>query len=130
MIPKYQIRNSIKARLLRKHRGGLIKKKTKAETAFEVMLKKLKLDYIYQAGFLCPTSFYIADFYIKSPFKLIIEIDDESHNKEKRKSRDIKKTSYFVKCGFKVLRFTNDMVLKRMSDVEQQFNSYLCTLKT
>ena len=119
-VGKYQIRKIIKARLIRRYRGGLIKRKTKAECAFERILKKIKADFIAQAGFLSPISFYIVDFYIKNPYKLIIEIDDETHREKRKYVQDRKKISYLRNCGFKVLKFTNGNVLNRSQKVERQ----------
>ncbi|KPK43050.1 MAG: hypothetical protein AMJ78_00015 [Omnitrophica WOR_2 bacterium SM23_29] len=114
------MRRRIKARFLRRFRGGLIKKRTKAERVFEDILKKLGLDFIPQAGFLSPKSFYIVDFYIKSPYKLIVEIDGENHRTNKNYIYDKKKISYFRRCGFRVLKFLNDNVLNDKEKVQRQ----------
>jgi very-short-patch-repair endonuclease len=119
-LPNYQIKKQIKARLIRKYRGGLLKKKTKAESVFEEILKKLDIDFIPQAGFFTDKSFYIVDFYIKSPYKLIIEVDDASHKTKERYLYNKAKISYLRKCGFRVLTFTNDMVLNQRLKVERQ----------
>ncbi len=125
----YRIRQQLKARLLRKYRGGLIKKKTRAEAAFEDILKKLGVDFISQAGFLSPRSFYIADFYIKSPYKLIVEIDGENHKQGKRIIYDKRRISYFRRCGFSVLRFSNDTILSQGLTVERRLRIFLGKLK-
>ena len=122
---KYQIRNRIKARFLRKYRGGLIKKRTEAECVFEDILKRLKVGFIFQAGFLSPKSFYIADFYIKSPYKLVIEIDGQEHKQRKRIISDNRKIRYLRRCGFAILRFPNDAILNQRQKVESQLRNCL-----
>jgi len=124
-LPNYQIRKQIKARFLRKYRGGLIKRRTKAERAFEGMLKSLGVDFIFQAGFLSPQSFYIVDFYIKSPYKLIIEIDGQEHRKARKVIYDKKKIDYLKSCGFRVLRFTNEAILNQSKRVFRQLRHCL-----
>lgn len=119
-IVNYQIRKTIKARLIRKYRAGLIKRKTKAEVAFEDILKSMKVDFVLQAGILSAKSFYIVDFYIKSPYKLIVEIDDDNHKRTKRRLYDRKKFSYLKKSGFEVLRFANEVVLNERPKVQRQ----------
>ena len=124
-LQNYQIRKQIKARFLRKYRGGLIKNKTTAESLLEDMLKRLGLDYIFQAGFLSPKSFYIVDFYIKSPYKLVIEVDGENHKQRKRIIFDKRKMDYLRKCGFKVLRFSNEAILNQRQKVKRQLSDSL-----
>jgi very-short-patch-repair endonuclease len=124
-ISRCQIRKIIKARLIRRYRSGLIKRRTHAEAVFEDILRSLGLDFILQAGILSAKSFYIVDFYIKSPYKLIIEIDDDNHKRAKRRIYDRKKFSYLRKSGFRLLKFTNEMVLNQESKVKRQLCSCL-----
>lgn len=62
---------------------------------------------------------YIADFLCKE-LKLVIEVDgithmdDETDEKDKRKTRDLES------AGFKVIRFTDEDVLKNMSGVMER----------
>lgn len=107
----------------------MIKKQTEAECAFKDILDRLGVDFIFQAGFLSSQTFYIVDFYIKSPYKLIIEIDDESHKERKKDIYDKQKLGYLGSCGFKVLKFTNENVLNQSRKVERQLRNCLDKLK-
>jgi hypothetical protein len=49
--------------------------------------------------------------------KLGIEIDGYSHTWEERKCQDTKKQKYLKKCGWRVLRFTNQEVMMNLSKV-------------
>lgn len=66
-----------------------------------------------------PALQYIADFLCKE-LKLVIEVDgithqcDETGEKDKRKTRDLEN------AGFKVIRFTDEDVLKNMSGVVER----------
>ncbi|MCM8781366.1 MAG: M48 family metalloprotease [Candidatus Omnitrophica bacterium] len=92
----------------------------RAEQVLRDILDNAGIDYVYQAGFFTPQSFYIVDFYIKSPYKLIIEIDDTSSKDTKRYDYYKKKIGYLRRCGFRVLRFSNKTVLDDRSKVQRQ----------
>ena len=128
-LENYQIRNQIRARFLRYYRRGLIKKKTKAENAFEKILNKLRVSFIPQAGFLSARTFYIVDYYIKYPYKLIVEIDGEDHRGRKKVIRDKEKISYLRRSGFRVIRFSNENVLKEKQKIKRQLCRCLDSIK-
>jgi very-short-patch-repair endonuclease len=69
-----------------------------------------------------PALQYIADFMCKE-LMLIIEVDGITHTHEGAAERDAKRQSALEQAGFRVLRFTDDAVLKNMSyvirDIEQ-----------
>jgi len=65
-----------------------------------------------------PIVFFIADFYC-SKARLVIEIDGDSHSDEFGKGYDAERTSIIKKYGLRVLRFANQDVLKRFSDVTE-----------
>lgn len=111
-------RKYMQARLLRIYRRGLIKHMTPAETCFEQILKKLKLTYMPQAGFFTEDSFYIVDFYLKYPHKLVVEINGADHKEKSRSQRDRDKLLYFERCGYRVLVFSNEQVLECPQEVE------------
>jgi very-short-patch-repair endonuclease len=128
-LQNHRIRKQIKMRLIRKYRAGLIKEKTRAEAACEDILKRLEISFISQAGFLSPKSFYIVDFYIKYPYKLIVEINGTNHTQRKRSIYDKEKIGYLKKCGFRILRFSDEDVLNRKKKVECQLKNYLTKIK-
>ncbi len=119
-LDKSFVRNKIKARLIRRYRQGLLKNRSEAEKSFESLLKKLGIDFMCQGGIFNPKSFFIVDFYLNYPHKLIVEIDDESHLSPKRKRLDKARISYLKKSGFRILRFTNRTVLNDIEKVERQ----------
>ena len=94
------------------------------------ILKRLELDFIFQAGFLSPKSFYIVDFYVKSPYRLVIEINDFSHKYRKKRLRDKRKINYLKKCGYKVIIFTNDAVLNQGLQVQRQIKACLESIES
>ena len=54
-----------------------------------------------------PIGNYIVDFVCLDK-KLIIELDGWQHKEEKQERYDIKRTNYFEKLGFKIIRFWNN----------------------
>jgi guanosine-3',5'-bis(diphosphate) 3'-pyrophosphohydrolase len=58
-----------------------------------------------------PIGNYIADFLAHS-CKLVVEVDGESHNFEERLRHDEQRDRWLVSRGYRVLRFTNDDVMK------------------
>ena len=65
---------------------------------------------------------YIVDFYCPK-LKLIIEIDGYQHFYEENKEYDSKRTEYFEKLGFYVLRFENTEVNKDIEEVRYIINN-------
>ena len=65
---------------------------------------------------------YIVDFYCPK-LKLIIEIDGYQHFYEENKEYDSKRTEYFEKLGFYVLRFENTEVNKDVEEVRYIINN-------
>ncbi len=59
---------------------------------------------------------YIADFVAHS-CKLVVEIDGESHDFEERLRYDEKRDQWLASRGYRVLRFTNDDVMKNLEGV-------------
>lgn len=58
-----------------------------------------------------PIGNYIVDFAC-SEKRLIVEVDGSQHNEKEAQSYDAKRTNYLEQSGWRVLRFTNDDVLK------------------
>ena len=65
---------------------------------------------------------YIVDFYCPK-LKLIIDIDGYQHFYEENKEYDSKRTEYFEKLGFYVLRFENTEVKKDFENVRYIINN-------
>ena len=59
---------------------------------------------------------YIADF-VANSCKLVVEIDGESHDFESRLRHDQRRDEWFASRGYRVLRFTNDDVMKNLEGV-------------
>ena len=59
---------------------------------------------------------YIADFVAHS-CKLVVEVDGESHDFEERIRYDDRRDQWFASRGYRVLRFTNDDVMKNLEGV-------------
>jgi len=63
-----------------------------------------------------PVGNYIADFVARSR-KLVVEIDRESHDFDERIRHDARRDRWFASRGYRVLRFTNDEVMKNLEGV-------------
>ncbi len=59
---------------------------------------------------------YIADFVAHS-CKLVIEVDGESHDFAERIRHDEIRDEWFASRGYRVLRFTNDDVMRNLDGV-------------
>lgn len=59
---------------------------------------------------------YIADFVAHSR-KLVVEVDGESHGFAERIRHDKFRDEWFASRGYRVLRFTNDEVMKNLEGV-------------
>ena len=66
-----------------------------------------------------PVLRYIADFLCKE-LKLVIEVDGITHQDDETDEKDKRKTRYLESAGFKVIRFTDEEVLKNMSGVMER----------
>jgi very-short-patch-repair endonuclease len=67
-----------------------------------------------------PIDIFIADFYCHKA-KLVIEIDGYIHNHQKE--YDIGRTEELKKYGLKVIRFTNEEVLKNIEKVVEKIDA-------
>ena len=88
---------------------------TRAET---LLWRHLKAHRLAALGFRrqSPMGNYIADFVAHSR-KLIVEVDGESHDFEERIRHDGRRDEWFASRGYRVLRFTNDDVMKNLEGV-------------
>ena len=88
---------------------------TRAET---LLWRRLKADRLSGLGFRrqTPMGNYIADFVAHS-CKLVVELDGESHDFEERLRHDARRDEWFASRGYRMLRFTNDDVMKNLEGV-------------
>lgn len=88
---------------------------TRAETLLWRHLKAGRLDGL---GFRrqSPMGNYIADFVAHS-CKLVVEVDGESHDFKSRLRHDERRDAWFASRGYRVIRFTNDDVMKNLEGV-------------
>jgi len=88
---------------------------TRAET---LLWRHLKADRLVGLSFRrqTPMGHYIADFVAHS-CKLVVELDGESHDFEERIRHDERRDQWFASRGYRVLRFTNDDVMKNLEGV-------------
>jgi very-short-patch-repair endonuclease len=88
---------------------------TRAET---LLWRHLKADRLAGLAFRrqTPMGNYIADFVAHS-CKLIVELDGESHDFAERIRHDARRDEWFASRGYRVLRFTNDDVMKNLEGV-------------
>lgn len=94
----------------------LRKEMTKAEAClWKYALRASKMKG-YQFRRQRPVLQYIADFMCKE-LKLVIEVDGLTHQWEETAARDLQKSNDLEQAGFKVIRFTDEEVLKNMNAV-------------
>ncbi len=65
---------------------------------------------------------YIVDFYC-AELKLVIEIDGDSHFSDEGKEKDAMRDAFMEALGIKVLRFTNEEVMKQTESVLERLFS-------
>lgn len=104
---------------VRKIQRDRAKQLRRAMTRTETLLwRHLKAHRLAALGFRrqSPMGNYIADF-VAHPRKLIVEVDGESHDFEERIRHDGRRDEWFASRGYRVLRFTNDDVMKNLEGV-------------
>lgn len=88
--------------------------KSKATLAERTFLRKLKAwgyKPHFQKGFIAGGVVYVADFYLPSPLKVVIEVDGPSHFTKDGIEKDMERDAYFKKRGFRVVHMTNGTAL-------------------
>ncbi len=68
--------------------------------------------------------FFIADFY-HHPTKLIIEVDGSIHNRKENKAYDELREYLLKESGYRIIRFTNDMVESDIAEVLECIKEYI-----
>ncbi|MBN2610990.1 MAG: DUF559 domain-containing protein [Bacteroidales bacterium] len=101
---------------LRPFANQLRKEMTKVEACLWKYVLRNRMMLGYQFRRQRPVLNYIADFMCKE-LKLIIEVDEISHNNEEIYRNDLKKQGELEKAGFTVLRFSDEEVLKDINNV-------------
>jgi len=88
---------------------------TRAET---LLLRHIKAHRIDGLGFRrqVPMGAYVADFVCHAA-RLVVELDGETHDFESKQRRDQARDAWFESQGYRVLRFTNDQVLRNLAGV-------------
>ena len=88
---------------------------TRAET---LLWRHLKANRLAGLGFRrqAPMGNYIADF-VAHACKLVVEVDGESHDFEERIRHDDRRDQWFASRGYRVLRFTNEDVMRNLEGV-------------
>ncbi|HET6527791.1 MAG TPA: endonuclease domain-containing protein [Balneolaceae bacterium] len=71
---------------------------------------------------------YIVDFY-SAKYKLIIEVDGDSHYSEQGKRHDYERDRYLDNLDLKIIRFTNEDVKKDLSYVLEAIEQTIQSLK-
>jgi very-short-patch-repair endonuclease len=89
---------------------------TKAEACLWKYALKAKQLRGYQFRRQRPVLHYIADFLCKE-LMLIVEVDGVTHDDEQTFTKDKAREENLTKAGFKVVRFTDDEILKNMTGV-------------
>ena len=94
---------------------GLRRTMTRAET---LLWRYLKAHHVDDLGFRrqVPMQRYVADFVCHSA-RLVVEIDGQSHDFASRALHDRRRDAWFASQGYRVLRFTNDDVVRNLAGV-------------
>ena len=87
---------------------------TQAEDVLWTYLKTKPLGYKFRRQH--PYSVYILDFYCHQ-LKLVIEVDGSIHYLEEVKANDLQRQKLLEETGLKVIRFSNDQILKELNTV-------------
>lgn len=95
---------------------------TRHELMVKGMLDAIGISYTFQKGFVKGGVMYIADFYLRKPYKIVLEIDGPGHNAPRQKSYDAARDAYWNHVRRRaVMRLTN-------SEVERMTSSDLMRL--
>lgn len=87
------------------YRKELCKNPTKSEWGLRRYLQRKGIKFKFQKIL----GNFIYDFFFKNR-RLIIELDGGYHSSDRQTIKDLEKEKYANECGFKLLRFENDMV--------------------
>ncbi|MDP2682348.1 MAG: endonuclease domain-containing protein [Deltaproteobacteria bacterium] len=99
----------------------LRKEMTKAEACLWKYVLRARQMKGYQFRRQRPVLSYIADFMCKE-LKLVIEVDGVTHQWEETVVKDLKKEKDLIEAGFKMLRFSDEEVLRNMESVRESIS--------
>jgi cyclase len=106
---------------------ALRKQQTPAEETLWLYLKQKPLGYKFRRQH--PLGIYILDFYCHQ-LKLGIEVDGPIHNTTEIKLNDLEREQMLKQLNIEILRFTNDLILTCLQEVQQQVEQIISSLKT
>ena len=116
-------------RILQPFANKLRKEMTKAEACLWKYALRASQMKGYQFRRQRPVLRYIADFLCKE-LKLVIEVDGITHQDDETWEKDKRKTIDLEGAGFKVVRFTDEDVLKNMSGVIKKIEWVVDTMRS
>ena len=90
---------------------------TQAELVLWEYLRQHPLGYKFRRQH--PLGIYIVDFYCHK-LKLVIEVDGSMHGLKEVQDADVERQRQLEMDGLKVVRFTNEKILKRKEEVIEQ----------
>lgn len=100
---------------------------TQAELLLEPEIAKLGVPYRFQHR----TWNYISDFAIL-PWKVVVEVDGDSHRRKSQQEKDAKKAAWLAKRGWRTVRTTNKAVYadpaKALADALAPIKETLCSI--
>ena len=109
-------------KLLKENAKSMRLEPTEAEDLLWQNLRGLKLGVKFRRQ--QPVDIFIPDF-VCTQKKLMIEVDGGYHNKKEQIELDAERTRILEVLGYKVLRFTNEEVLKNVSSVLEKIRTEL-----
>jgi very-short-patch-repair endonuclease len=101
---------------------------TKAEACLWKYALKAKQLNGYQFRRQRPVLRYIADFLCKE-LMLIVEVDGITHDSKTALNKDKQREKELIEAGFKVIRFTDDEVLKNISGVTVELSKVITDIE-
>ena len=109
-----------------KYAQDMRKNPTDSEKIIWNILRKLRFEgFIFRRQH--PIDIFIADFYCHK-LKLIIEVDGDVHESEYAREYDDGRTGDLEKYGIKVLRFTNEQILRDIDTINAEIHKYISVL--
>jgi very-short-patch-repair endonuclease len=109
-----------------KYAQEMRKNPTESEKVLWHILRKFRYKgYVFRRQH--PVDIFIADFYCHK-LKLIVEVDGDVHDSEQAIEYDDGRSAELEKYGLRIIRFTNDQVLKETEKVTFQIQNYIATI--
>jgi very-short-patch-repair endonuclease len=101
---------------------------TNAEKVLWKFLKKFRSEgFVFRRQH--PIDIFIADFYCPK-IKLVVEVDGEVHFNDQMHEHDDGRTGELERFGIKVIRFTNEQVIKDQDIIIKQIRDYIDVLSS